>query len=111
MSNYSRFGKLIKPQKAINRCGTVYVVCNLRFLISAPFYCTVVLCLLYILQFKRNRLSKFEYYEGDPDATRASEEVLLQGAQRPKFFHNGGWLGFKPSDYNIEVSFFNRWLI
>ena len=68
-------------------------------------------CLLYILQFKRNRLSKFEYYEGDPDASRASEEVLLQSTTvRPKFYHNGGWLGFKPSDYSRE-SFPNRWLI
>ena len=64
------------------------------------------------LQFHRNRLSKFEYHEGDPDATRASEEVLLQSTERPRFFHNGGWLGFKPSDYSIEVSFSNlRWLI
>ena len=66
-------------------------------------------CLLYILQLIRNLLSKFEYYEGDPDATRASEEVLLQSTTvRPKFYHNGGWLGFKPSDYSREVSFPNR---
>ena len=79
-----------------------------RFSHFCPF---LLHCLLYILQFKRNRLSKFEYYEGDPDATKASEEVLLQGTQRPKFYHNGGWLGFKPSDYSIEVSFSKQWLI
>ncbi|CAN0459445.1 unnamed protein product [Ascophyllum nodosum] len=55
--------------------------------------------------FHRNRLSKFEYHEGDPDATRASEEVLLQSTERPRFFHNGGWLGFKPSDYSIEAEY------
>ena len=54
--------------------------------------------------FHRNRLSKLEYYEGDPDATRASEEALLQSTERPRFFHSGGWLGFKPSDYIIEVN-------
>ncbi|CAN0428975.1 unnamed protein product [Ascophyllum nodosum] len=53
--------------------------------------------------FHRNRLSKFEYYEGDPGATRSSEEVLLQSTERPTFYHNGGWLGFKPSDYAIEA--------
>ena len=63
-------------------------------------------CLLYTFQFHRNRLSKFEYYEGDPGATRSSEEVLLQSTERPRYYHNGGWLGFKPSsDYAIEVSF------
>lgn len=55
-------------------------------------------------QFDRNRLSKFQYFEGDPDATRGSEEMLVQSAERARFLHNGGWLGFKPGDYGKAVS-------
>ena len=56
------------------------------------------------LQYARNRLSKFQYYAGDPDATRDSEEVLLESAEKTRFFHNGGWVGFKPNDYGNYVS-------
>ena len=56
------------------------------------------------LQYVKNRLSKFQYYTGDPDATRDSEEVLLESAERTRFLHNGGWVGFKPSDYSTTVS-------
>jgi len=56
------------------------------------------------VQYVKNRLSKFQYYADDPDATRSSEEVLLESAERPTFMHNGGWLGFKPSDYGTNVS-------
>ncbi|CAM9694907.1 unnamed protein product, partial [Sphacelaria rigidula] len=51
-----------------------------------------------------NRLSKFEYVSGDPTATRDSEDVLLTSESRPEYLHNGGWLGFKPSDYGSSVS-------
>ena len=55
-------------------------------------------------QYIHNRLSKFQYFEGDLDATSNSEEVLLVTGPRAKFFHSGGWLGFKPSDYGTPVS-------
>ncbi|CAM9813863.1 unnamed protein product, partial [Laminaria digitata] len=47
----------------------------------------------------RNRISKFEYFEGDTSATLASEEPLID--TKPKFnnIHAAGWCGFKPSDY------------
>eukprot|EP00904_Undaria_pinnatifida_P003872 jgi/Undpi1/13486/HiC_scaffold_8.g03145.m1 len=47
----------------------------------------------------RNRLSKFEYFDGDTSATLASEEVLI--TTEPKFnsIHAAGWCGFKPSAY------------
>ncbi|CAM9165509.1 unnamed protein product [Scytosiphon promiscuus] len=47
----------------------------------------------------RNRLSKFEYFAGDPTATRNSEEVLLTSAPRSTSIHAAGWCGFKPSAY------------
>ncbi|CAN0432934.1 unnamed protein product [Ascophyllum nodosum] len=53
----------------------------------------------------KNRLSKFQYYTGDPDATRDSEEVLLESAERTRFLHNGGWVGFKPSDYSTTADY------
>ena len=56
-------------------------------------------------QFIHNRLSKFQYFEGDLDATRNSEEVLLVTGARARFFHSGGWVGFKPGDYGTPVSF------
>ena len=60
------------------------------------------------LKYVKNRLSKFQYYAGDPDATRDSEEVLLESAERTRFFHNGGWLSFQPSAYSSTVSLRRR---
>ena len=51
------------------------------------------------LKYKKNRLSKFQYFAGNPNATLDSEEILLETSERSTFTHNGGWLGFKPSDY------------
>lgn len=50
-----------------------------------------------------NRLSKFQYFSGDPEATHDSEEVLITSEERKEYLHNGGWLGFKPSVYGKEV--------
>ncbi|CAM9245846.1 unnamed protein product [Sphacelaria rigidula] len=51
----------------------------------------------------RNRLSKFQYYSQDPDGTRESEDILLTSEARLDYLHNGGWLGFKPSDYGSSA--------
>lgn len=47
----------------------------------------------------RNRLSKFEYFPGDPASTRASEEVLLTTAPKASNIHAAGWCDFPPSAY------------
>ncbi|CAM9121681.1 unnamed protein product, partial [Hapterophycus canaliculatus] len=47
----------------------------------------------------RNRLSKFQFYPGNPTATRNSEEILLTSGPRSTSIHAGGWCGFKPSAY------------
>lgn len=49
------------------------------------------------------RTSRFTYVAGDPTATRASQQLLYDAAPRVAWNHNGGWLGFKPSDYATEV--------
>ena len=60
------------------------------------------------VKYAKNRLSKFQHYAGDPDATRDSEEVLLESAERTRSFHNGGWLSFQPSAYSSTVSLRRR---
>lgn len=47
----------------------------------------------------RNRLSKFYYTEDDPDATVASEEVLITTVDKPTGIHAAGWCDFKPSAF------------
>jgi len=51
-----------------------------------------------------DRLSKFEYFPGDPNATRASEEILIDAEAGFNDIHSGGFCGFKPSDYGNTVS-------
>ncbi|CAM9805758.1 unnamed protein product, partial [Sphacelaria rigidula] len=46
-----------------------------------------------------NRLSMFVHSDS-PAATLASEEIVLQSNDRFTRIHAGGWVGFKPSDYN-----------
>jgi len=50
-----------------------------------------------------DRLSKFEYFPGDPNATRASEEILIDAEAGFNDIHSGGFCGFKPSDYGNTV--------
>lgn len=54
-------------------------------------------------ELQRNRLSKFEYFAGDPTETRESEEILITGSPRYTDIHAAGWCGFKPSAYGEEV--------
>eukprot|EP00904_Undaria_pinnatifida_P003870 jgi/Undpi1/13484/HiC_scaffold_8.g03143.m1 len=56
-------------------------------------------------ELQRNRLSKFEYFAGDPTETRESEEILITGSPRYTDIHAAGWCGFKPSAYGEEASY------
>lgn len=51
----------------------------------------------------RNRLSKFEYFPGDPAGTRESEEVLITTIPKASGIHAAGWVDFSPADFD-EVS-------
>lgn len=52
---------------------------------------------------QQNRLSKFTYTEGNPAATKDSEEVLVTSGEKFNNIHSAGWCGFKPSDYGKGV--------
>ncbi|CAM9548065.1 unnamed protein product [Ectocarpus sp. 6 AP-2014] len=54
---------------------------------------------------QRNRLSKFQYFAGDPAFTLASEEVLLTSAPKIGSIHSAGWVGFQPSAYGTIASY------
>ncbi|CAM9654267.1 unnamed protein product, partial [Choristocarpus tenellus] len=61
----------------------------------------------------RSRISKFVYTEGNSGLTVASEEILSTSIPKGASIHNGGWLGFKPSDYAnpTKVSYELYWVI
>ncbi|CAM9279443.1 unnamed protein product, partial [Hapterophycus canaliculatus] len=54
---------------------------------------------------QQNRLSKFTYTEGNPTATKDSEEVLVTSGEKYNNIHSAGWCGFKPSDYGKGQAF------
>lgn len=52
---------------------------------------------------QQNRLSRFVYKAGNNVATRESEQVLMQTAEKDTNIHSAGWVGFKPSTYGKGV--------
>lgn len=51
----------------------------------------------------RNRLSKFTY-TGNAADTLASEEILITTDPKMSTIHTSGWIGFKPSAKDLNVS-------